>query len=107
MMWCRERLLAINVLADDPKPTYQQVTPLTEEQLAWVNGSYAKICVGIGSEAELFLLLEKAKTLGLTAELVVDNGHTEFGGVKTATCLAIGPHYPDAFVGVTDGYKLL
>lgn len=80
---------------------------LTEEQGEWLRGSYAKICVGINSEEELLALHEKAKEQGLTSYRVLDNGHTEFGGVQTHTCIAIGPHYPERFQGLTDHLKLL
>lgn len=79
----------------------------SEEEYKWFQGEYAKISVGIGSEEELLALLEKAKEAGLTAHLVTDNGHTEFDGVKTNTCICIGPHYPEKFVGLTDHLKLL
>jgi peptidyl-tRNA hydrolase len=38
----------------------------------------------------------------LPTKLVIDNGTTVFGGVKTVTCLGIGPGYLDDFIGLTD-----
>ena len=52
----------------------------------------AKICVRVASEAELLDIEEKAKAAGLGVYVVTDAGHTEFGGVPTKTCLAIGPN---------------
>lgn len=80
---------------------------LPQEQYEWLTGEYAKICVGIGSEEEMISLLKTAQNQSLTVHMVTDNGHTEFGGVKTNTCICIGPHYPEVFVGLTDHLKLL
>jgi PTH2 family peptidyl-tRNA hydrolase len=39
--------------------------------------------------------------------MIEDNGATEFNGVKTKTCCAIGPHSDEKFEGVTDHLPLL
>jgi peptidyl-tRNA hydrolase, PTH2 family len=58
---------------------------------AWLLGDYKKICVYVNNEKELMDLCEKAKERDLPCHLQYDNGLTEFNGVKTATCCAIGP----------------
>lgn len=73
----------------------------------WLNNSFRKICVGIDSEQELVELHQKALDFGLSSHLIEDNGATEFNGVKTKTCIAIGPHWDYKFVGITDQLKLL
>ncbi len=103
MMFLREQL---NLEEDDGR-VFSHIAEWTPEQAEWLNGEYAKIVVGIGSEAELLERLETAKSMGLTAYLVTDNGHTEFNGVKTNTCICIGPHHPDVFIGLTNHLKLL
>jgi peptidyl-tRNA hydrolase, PTH2 family len=58
---------------------------------AWLTGRFKKVCVSVTSEAELDAVAERARAAGLPCAVVVDAGHTEFHGVPTKTCLAIGP----------------
>jgi PTH2 family peptidyl-tRNA hydrolase len=73
----------------------------------WLNNSFRKICVYVNSEEELKAVHEKALENGLFSHLIEDNGATEFNGVKTLTCCAIGPHYDSMFEGITDSLPLL
>ena len=73
----------------------------------WLNGSFKKICVGIGSEEELLALNAEALKRNLPVALITDSGLTEFGGVKTRTCIAIGPDYPENIDPLTSHLKLL
>jgi len=73
----------------------------------WLNNSFRKICVYVNSEQELDAIHQKAIDNKLTSHIIVDNGATEFNGVPTKTCVAIGPHWDDKFVGITDGLPLL
>lgn len=57
----------------------------------WRTQGMPKICVRVDSEDELLAVEKKARDAGLTVRLVRDAGRTEFHGVETATCLAIGP----------------
>lgn len=79
---------------------------LSQEEKAWLDSSYAKICCRVDSEQELLDLVEKAKAAGLTVHLVQDAGKTEFNGVPTYTCAAIGPHSLEKFEGITSHLKL-
>lgn len=81
--------------------------PLNYEEEVWLAHSFTKICVGIGSEEELLALHEAASAEGLTSHLVIDNGTTEFHGVKTPTCLALGPHRASTLKPYTGELKLL
>ena len=74
---------------------------------AWLNGPFKKICVGIDSESELNELYDRVKAAGIPAAKIVDSGLTEFGGVKTLTCIAIGPDYPEKIDPFTNELKLL
>lgn len=58
---------------------------------AWLGGRFKKVCVSVSSEAELDAIAAKARDAGLPCAVIVDAGHTEFKGVPTKTCLAIGP----------------
>jgi PTH2 family peptidyl-tRNA hydrolase len=65
--------------------------PLTDYMAAWVEGSFAKIVLGVESEAHLLEALRLAQEAGLPCALITDAGNTEFHGVPTNTCVAIGP----------------
>lgn len=80
--------------------------PLTRVQSEWLTGQMAKICVRVDSEAELTALAVRAQAAGLAVHVVTDAGHTEFGGVPTRTCLAIGPDRIDKIDPVTRDLKL-
>lgn len=58
---------------------------------AWLKGAFAKIALAVNSEAELEQCYALAKEHGLPCAYIVDNGTTVFNGVKTPTCVGIGP----------------
>ena len=72
----------------------------------WLSGIYTKICVSVDSESELLEIRDKAKEAGLNYKLIEDHGLTEFNGIKTLTCLAIGPDYPEKIDSITSHLKL-
>lgn len=76
------------------------------EEQRWLQESFTKVCLKVTSEQELFDVYNKAKEAGLTAHLIVDNGATEFHGVKTPTAVAIGPHVQSKFEGITSHLSL-
>lgn len=73
----------------------------------WLQNSFRKICVYVNSEQELLDIHQAALDAGCISHLIEDNGATEFNGVKTLTCCAIGPHYDERFEGLTDHLPLL
>lgn len=73
----------------------------------WLRNSFRKICVYVNSEEELEAVHQKALDSGLMSHMIEDNGATEFNGVKTKTCCAIGPHVDKKFEGITDHLPLL
>ncbi len=72
----------------------------------WLSGSFTKICLQVGSEAELMDIFTKAANSGLIVHMITDAGKTEFDGVPTRTCLAIGPD-DDAAIDVVTGHLKL
>lgn len=78
--------------------------PLFKE---WIEHGYTKICVYVNSEEELLDIYEKAKKNNLNVSLVTDSGRTEFGGVPTKTCLAIGPNKTEEIDKITGHLPLL
>ena len=85
---------------------YGDINPITEEW-HWLNGGMTKICVRVNSEAELDEIYAKAKEARLAVFMVTDAGHTEFHGVPTKTCLAIGPNKSEDIDKITGHLELL
>lgn len=72
----------------------------------WLRSAFAKIAVGVDSEAELWQVVNKARAQGIIEATIIDNGSTEFHGKKTLTAAAIGPCHADRLIGITDHLKL-
>lgn len=84
------------------------IVDLSEAERTWlVDGDFAKIVLGVDSQEHLWQLVQEATALGVTAEIVEDAGHTEFGGQPTVTCAAIGPERSDVLDKVTGGLRTL
>ena len=77
------------------------------EITSWLTSSFRKICVYVNSEEELAAVHQKALDSGLISHMIEDNGATEFNGVKTKTCCAIGPASDHKFKNITDHLPLL
>lgn len=73
----------------------------------WLAGPFAKICVRADSAEHLRSVVASARAAGIIAHEIVDNGRTEFHGVPTLTCAAIGPDTNEALEPVTGRLKLL
>lgn len=73
----------------------------------WVEDIFTKVCCRVESEEELDAVYEKAKEAGLLCVMIVDAGKTEFNGVPTKTCCAIGPALPEDLDPITGHLKLL
>lgn len=72
----------------------------------WINGSYTKVVLQVDTEEQLRVVYASASALGLPCALIIDNGLTEYNGVKTATAVGIGPAAPDLIDRITGGLKL-
>jgi PTH2 family peptidyl-tRNA hydrolase len=79
----------------------------TEAERQWLDGSITKVCVRVDSEEELLGIVQKAQESGVVAYLCVDAGRTEFHGVPTPTCCAVGPDFPERIEPITGHLKLL
>lgn len=80
---------------------------LNKEEFEWVNGLFTKICVSVNSEQELTDIYAAAKQAGLNVALIEDSGLTEFHGIPTKTCLAIGPNSSEEIDKITGNLQLL
>jgi len=74
---------------------------------AWLGGRFTKICVSVDSEAALDAVVEKARAAGVPCALIIDSGATEFHGVPTKTCCAVGPTWADEVDAITGDLPLL
>lgn len=64
----------------------------TLEEIEWLEGGTTKVVVKVESEEHLMQIYYAAVDRNLEVNLVTDYGKTEFKGMPTKTCLAIGPH---------------
>jgi len=79
----------------------------TDAMWTWLSGPFTKICVSVQSEAELDEVYARAQAAGIPCAMITDAGHTEFAGVPTKTCCAIGPAWADEVDAVTAKLPLL
>ena len=83
----------------------------TENKLSnideWLEGLFTKIVVYVNSEKELDDIYKIAKFLNMNCSMVVDVGLTEFHGVETKTCCAIGPDDSEKIDEITGHLPLL
>jgi peptidyl-tRNA hydrolase, PTH2 family len=68
---------------------------------------FTKVCVSVDSEAALDAIVERARTAGVPCALIVDAGATEFHGVPTKTCCAVGPAWTEDVDTITGELPLL
>lgn len=81
---------------------------LTPAMHTWiVTGRFTKVCVSVNSEAALDAVVTKAREAGVPCALIVDAGKTEFHGVPTKTCCAVGPAWTDEVDAITGELPLL
>jgi peptidyl-tRNA hydrolase len=74
---------------------------------AWLGGRFTKVCVYVTSDDELLAVMQRAADAGLPHALSTDAGHTEFHGVPTRTCGAVGPAWSDDVDAITGALPLL
>jgi PTH2 family peptidyl-tRNA hydrolase len=67
----------------------------------WLNNIFTKVVVYCSSEKELMGIYNNAKNRGIVCSLIQDAGRTEFNGVPTFTCCAIGPGWTEEINLVT------
>ncbi|MGE5184157.1 MAG: aminoacyl-tRNA hydrolase [Acidobacteriota bacterium] len=80
---------------------------LTPAIAAWLGGRFTKVCVGVESEAALDEVVARAHAANVPCAVITDSGKTEFHGVPTKTCCAVGPAWEDEVDAVTGTLTLL
>ena len=99
---------SLKVLLDAATRSGDAVTlSLDEATVAWVGGRFTKVCVSVDSAEALAAVVERARAAGVPCALVVDAGQTEFHGVATPTCCAVGPAWSDEVDAITGALPLL
>lgn len=77
------------------------------------NGAFTKIVVYVETEKDLDLIYASILELGqeirepIPCSLIIDSGKTEFNGVPTKTCVAVGPFHSDIVNRITGHLPLL
>lgn len=99
---------SLKVLLDAASRSGDTVTlSLDEATVAWVGGRFTKVCVSVDSADALAAVVERARAAGVPCALIVDAGATEFHGVATPTCCAVGPAWSDDVDAITGALPLL
>jgi len=80
--------------------------PLSKEEQQWIKGSFLKVCLAVDNEEQLLDVYNKARNTDVEVHLITDAGNTEFGGVPTNTCLAIGPDKSSIIDPITNHLNL-
>ncbi len=84
--------------------------PFHDEKIAlentWFETGHTKVCVRVDSEQALQDIYDIAKIANLEVHMIIDEGNTEFHGVKTKTCLAIGPNKAEDIDRITGHLQL-
>lgn len=84
-----------------------KVIPYTQDLESWFNDQFTKVCLKADSEQMLLDIEQQANDLGIVNFLITDAGRTEFNGVPTRTCIALGPASSELIDKVTGNLKLL
>jgi len=74
---------------------------------AWMRGQVTKIVLKARSEEQLMEIYNNAREAGMLTMLITDSGKTEFKGVATKTCCAIGPDTKERMLQITKGLELM
>lgn len=72
----------------------------------WLDGIFKKIALVVNSEEEMLELYKTAQSKNMICSLIEDSGLTQFHGVKTKTCIAIGPDKEDVIDEICGHLKL-
>ena len=95
-----------DVCADERCIWYQGYMEISQYMKDWLEGLFTKICLQVESEQELMDVYNKAKEAKIDCALIQDAGLTEFGGIPTYTCCAIGPWDAAQIDQITSHLKL-
>lgn len=101
-------VLLQNSITRGEEGSLELVAEIDSNMRDWLDGAFTKIVVYVKTDQEWYELLEKLSNQDtLPYYVITDNGTTEFKGVKTQTCVAIGPAKSEDIDVITGGYQLL
>lgn len=80
---------------------------ITPQAQAWIEDRFTKVCVKVDSLEELTEIVDRARDAQLAVSVITDAGLTEFNGVPTVTCAAIGPDLIEKIDTITGHLPLL
>jgi PTH2 family peptidyl-tRNA hydrolase len=80
---------------------------LSKVEREWLDNSFTKIVLSVNSEQELCAIETAAISAGIETNFITDNGRTEFHGVPTATCVALGPDLAEKIDPITGKLSML
>lgn len=99
---------SLAVLVDAGRVDGETFTLSLDPALAtWLTGRFTKVCVSVLSEAALDEVVARARAAGVPVALITDSGKTEFHGVPTKTCCAVGPAWAEDVDAITGDLPLL
>lgn len=99
---------SMKAILDQCKKEKNKYTLILDDRIEpWVNGLFKKICVSVNNEKELLDIYNKALESGIICSLIRDAGLTEFNGIPTLTCVAVGPDRSDKIDAITGKLPLL
>lgn len=75
-------------------------------EIDWLGGRNKKVALTVSSEEELLDIAKQAKEAGILCYVIKDEGLTQFGGIPTNTCLALGPDLSEKIDKITGHLKL-
>lgn len=105
--WSDDQYFGQNLNQFGYNPRFIRQVHLDEESAQWIDGAFTKVVVSVNSEAELLAVYQAARTYGCRSQLIQDAGRTEFHGVPTYTCVAVGPNFVSKVDAVTKTLPLL
>lgn len=94
-------------IAWDDEPQDGYVFSVTPDMKQWIEGIFTKVVLGCQSEEEILLLEAKCKALNIPYAVITDAGKTEFHGVPTITCIALGPYKAEVLEELTKDFSLM
>lgn len=96
------------IVLDKGNVTQKLSKSVADDMFKWLNEGFTKVVVSADSEKEMMdiyhLILQ---TSDVPVALILDAGKTEFNGVATYTCIAVGPAEASKVDAFTGKLKLL
>jgi len=86
---------------------YEYSVCLTPKMKEWFEGIFTKVVVGCEDLETLKCICIDAYEAGIPHAVIEDCGKTEFDGVKTTTCVALGPDEAEKIDAITGHLTLL